>query len=194
MIVMGNGEAKAGKVGFAIRLEPVDQLVCQAFDARAEPFDLTRNEGAVDQSAQSRVRRRLELQHGIRLNGIEGCEVGTILSNPSAVGNAGGILPSEAAVAKQAADLVETASAPEAEVLPEEHAAARMQPGICLVGILDETFLVRIEPQPARRGIEAEVRRRHQLIHHGSLARLARMAPDRRRHANEFGFAKTQGR
>ena len=57
------------------------------------------------------------------------------------------LLPSEPAVAQRAVDVVEAAEAPEPVLLPEECAALAVQAGIGLVRVLEEVFLMRIEPQ-----------------------------------------------
>ena len=126
MMVIGSGAAKAGSrsTGSA-GLEAVDQFVGERFDARPKPFDLARDEGAVDQRAQPRVRGRLKLEHGIRFDGIEGCQMRAVRCDATAVGNAGRVLAAEPAVTQQPVDVVIAAEAPEAEILPEERAAWR---------------------------------------------------------------------
>ena len=149
MMVIGQRRGEGGQQvdRFALR-KAVDQVVGQRLDARPQPLDLPRDEGAVDQRAQPRVDGRLELQHGIGLDRVESRRDG---GGPVRCRGCrecpAGLLPAEAPVAQQAADVVETAKAPEAELLPEECAALAVQPGIGLVGVLDERFLVRIEPQ-----------------------------------------------
>ena len=166
MMVIGSGAAKAGSrsTGFA-GWKAVDQFVRQRLDARPQPLHLPRDEGAVDQRAQPRVDRRLELQHRVGLDRVEARQMRAVLADAAAVGDAGRVLPAEAAVAQQAVDVVEAAEAPEAELLPEEGAALAMQPGIGLIGVLEEPLLVRIEPQAAASRIEGEIGRwRHRCV------------------------------
>ena len=53
---------RGNQIGFPLRRESVDQLMRERLDPRRQPFDLTRNEGAIDQAAQPGVLGRFQLQ------------------------------------------------------------------------------------------------------------------------------------
>ena len=57
------------------RRECVDALVRQRRDLRRKLFDPTRDEGAIDEIAQPRVLGRLELQHRMALERVEGLKM-----------------------------------------------------------------------------------------------------------------------
>ena len=158
MMVIGSGEAKAGSRSTA---SPSGKASISSFASAStrglQPLDLPRDEGAVDQRAQPRVDRRLEFQHRMRLDRVEGGKVRTVAVGAAAVGNADRALPAEAPVAQQAVDVVETAEAPVAELFPEERAALAVQPGIGFIRVLVETLVARIEPQAAGRGVEGKI-------------------------------------
>jgi hypothetical protein len=135
------------------RFETVDQLIGERLDTRPEPLDLTRDEGAVDQRSEPGVHGWLQLQHRIGLDAVEGAEMRAVLADAASGGDAGRILAAEAAVAQQPVDVVEAAKAPEAELSPEEDIRCAMHEGIGLIGVLEESRLVRVQSHMAGGGI-----------------------------------------
>ena len=171
MMVIGSGAAKAGnRSTWPLASKRSISSLAQRFDARAQPLDLARDEGAVDQRAQARVHRRLQLQHRIGLDGVEGRQVRAVAGKTLVVvGRTFRLLAAEAAVAQQAVHVVVAGQAPEAEIFPEEAARIGVQPRIGLVRVLHETLLVRVEPQAARSRVEIKVGWRCGDVRHGGL-------------------------
>ena len=101
-----------------ISWKPVDQFMRECLDPGTQPLDGARDEGAIDQRAQPRVGGRLQFQQRTAFdlietrkmfapgNGIERC-------SPA-------VFPSEPLVAEQPVDVVKTAEAPDAVIVPEK--------------------------------------------------------------------------
>ena len=85
-------------------LQPVEELDRERFDPRPQPLDLARDEGAVDQRAQSRVHGRFQLEHRVHLDHVEIAEVASVVAD-DAVGDSRRALAPEAPVPEEPADI-----------------------------------------------------------------------------------------
>src|SRR5262245_56824542 len=78
---LGNGDNRDGRretfeeIRFAPPCKAVDQFMRKSRDARSQPLNCTRQEGAVNEPAQSRMDWRLRLEQRVALYVIKGLEM-----------------------------------------------------------------------------------------------------------------------
>ena len=127
----------------------------ERLDFRRQPLDLSRDEGAIDEAAQTRVLGRLQLQQRMALDGVEWLEVRRRLG-PAQTLAARHMqhLPAEAAIAQQRRHIGVAGEAPEAVALPEEHGSGFADGAIGGIGVLIEFGVSRIELHAAARRVD----------------------------------------
>ncbi|MNZ90800.1 hypothetical protein D3C78_1097710 [compost metagenome] len=134
------------QLGFALALEGIDQVVGEFLDFRLHLVDMPGNEGAVDERAQPRVLRRLQLQKRMLLGGVEMLHMFQRLRQADFLAASHmQDLPSEAAVAQKCADMVVTGEEPLPLLLPVKGGTLPMQGGINRVRIVVEGRVAGVE-------------------------------------------------
>ena len=146
-----NGLRELGdEIGRAVQREGVDPRMRQAFDLRLELFDPPRDEGAVDEVAQPRVREaaRAPASNGARARRTAQDAVSNRAEPPSAD------RPAEAPVAQQRRDIGEAREAPEAVILPEERRRGLADRCVGGIGIVEEIGVARVEAHAPPRDVD----------------------------------------
>ena len=148
MTIAGHRRGKGlEQLDLAVALEAVDQLVGQHLDARPQLLDVARHEGAVDQRAEPRVRRRLERQQRVFFGLVERRDVrpwAAAMPSSSRLVTCRICRPNRLSRSRRV-DVLEAGKAPVAVVLPEEGRALRMERVVERIGVADRT--------PASRGL-----------------------------------------